>query len=114
MSAVSKNVTPASRAASTTARVPSTSRRPPKLLQPSPTTETSGPALPRLRVRRAVIRPTLCGGDPLQRGVPLREGEELELRGHDALRELAEVVDPADVPDQSDLLPAAEVADAEG
>src|SRR5919198_875079 len=51
MSAVSKSVTPASSAASTTARVPSRSRRPPKLLQPSPTTETSGPSSPNRRVR---------------------------------------------------------------
>ena len=36
MSAVSKNVTPASSAASTTARVASSSMRPPKLLQPRP------------------------------------------------------------------------------
>ena len=41
MSAVSKNVTPASSAASTTARVPASSMRPPKLLQPRPTTVTS-------------------------------------------------------------------------
>src|SRR6266542_3225485 len=53
MSAVSNNVTPASRAASTTARVPSRSTRMPKLLQPSPTTETSGPSVPNRRVRTA-------------------------------------------------------------
>jgi hypothetical protein len=40
MSAVSNNVTPSSRAASTTARVASWSIRPPKLLHPSPTIET--------------------------------------------------------------------------
>src|ERR687886_1946661 len=51
MSAVSKRVTSASSAASTTARVPSRSTRPPKLLQPSPTTETSGPSAPSRRVR---------------------------------------------------------------
>src|SRR6266540_6020388 len=51
MSAVSNSVTPASSAASTTARVPSTSTRIPKLLQPSPTTETSAPSLPNWRVR---------------------------------------------------------------
>src|SRR5262249_50877594 len=51
MSAVSRSVMPASRAASTTARVPSRSTRPPKLLQPSPTTETSGPSFPKRRVR---------------------------------------------------------------
>src|SRR5919201_6791051 len=51
MSAVSKSVIPTSRAASTTARAPSRPTRPPKLLQPSPTTETSGPSFPNLRVR---------------------------------------------------------------
>src|SRR5918911_3626403 len=51
MSAVSKSITPASSAASTTARVPSRSRRIPKLLQPRPTTETSGPSAPNRRVR---------------------------------------------------------------
>src|SRR5947208_2258818 len=53
MSAVSNSVTPSSSAASTTARVPSRSTRPPKLLQPRPTTETSGPPSPRKRVRMA-------------------------------------------------------------
>src|SRR5918992_5148907 len=53
MSAVSRSVTPASRAASTTARVPSRSTRMPKLLQPRPTTETSGPLLPNRRARMA-------------------------------------------------------------
>src|SRR5450432_3972900 len=49
MSAVSRNVTPTSSAASTTARVAASSIRPPKLLQPRPTTLTfSGP---RFRVR---------------------------------------------------------------
>src|SRR2546430_984101 len=51
MSAVSSRVTPASSAASTTARVPSRSTRRPKLLQPRPTTDTSGPSLPNRRVR---------------------------------------------------------------
>src|SRR5665213_4097437 len=49
MSAVSKKVTPAPSAASTTARVASSSIRPPKLLQPSPTTVTSSG--PSFRVR---------------------------------------------------------------
>src|SRR3954453_14205353 len=50
MSAVSKNVTPASSAASTTARVPFSSSRPPKLLQPRPTTVTwRGPSV-RVRI----------------------------------------------------------------
>ena len=46
-SAVSKNVTPASSAASTTARVAARSIRPPKLLHPSPTRETRKPLAPR-------------------------------------------------------------------
>src|SRR6188472_4159878 len=53
MSAVSMSVTPASRAASTTARVPSRPRRIPKLFVPSPTTETSGPSDPNRRARVA-------------------------------------------------------------
>src|SRR5437764_15434264 len=56
MSAVSKNVTPASSAASTTARVPSRSTRRPKLLQPSPTTVTC--RLPRVLVS-TLIQPLL-------------------------------------------------------
>src|SRR5919204_3673917 len=53
MSAVSNSVTPASSAASTTARVPARSTRLPKLLQPRPTIETSGPSAPSRRVRTA-------------------------------------------------------------
>src|SRR5215469_6676881 len=49
MSAVSNKVMPRSSALCTTARVPSTSSRAPKLLQPSPTTETRRPERPRLR-----------------------------------------------------------------
>src|SRR6516162_346436 len=49
MSAVSNKVMPRSSALCTTARVPSTSSRAPKLLQPSPTTETRSPDFPRLR-----------------------------------------------------------------
>src|ERR1700750_2972722 len=51
MSAVSISVTPASSAASITARVCSSSMRAPKLFVPRPTTETSGPPSPRMRVR---------------------------------------------------------------
>src|SRR5215212_4497981 len=47
MSAVSRNVMPASSAASITARVPARSRRRPKLLQPRPTTETVRSERPR-------------------------------------------------------------------
>src|SRR5437763_16241317 len=50
MSAVSISVTPASRAASSTARVCSRSQRRPKLFVPSPTTETSGPPSPSILV----------------------------------------------------------------
>src|SRR5687768_6811611 len=49
MSAVSNRVIPRSIARSTTARDASRSMRPPKLLQPRPTTETRSPDLPRLR-----------------------------------------------------------------
>src|ERR1700679_2656299 len=58
MSAVSRNVTPSSIAASTTARVPATSVRRPKLLQPRPAIEACTPELPSGRVgrERAVIR----------------------------------------------------------
>src|SRR5712664_2650011 len=49
MSAVSSRVMPRSSALWTTLREASRSMRPPKLLQPSPTTETSRPDLPRLR-----------------------------------------------------------------
>src|SRR5216683_949305 len=49
MSAVSKRVMPRSSALWTTLREASRSIRPPKLLQPSPTSETSRPERPRLR-----------------------------------------------------------------
>src|SRR5215831_185311 len=63
MSAVSNSVMPASSAASMTARVASKSARAPKLLQPRPTTETSGPPSPsgRVRMRRTLsvrLRPS--------------------------------------------------------
>src|ERR1700692_1594804 len=48
MSAVSKSVTPASSAASTTDLVAAASIRPPKLLQPRPTTDASRPAMERV------------------------------------------------------------------
>src|SRR5579875_3026229 len=48
MSAVSKRVTPASRAAATTSRLRASSMRPPKLLQPRPTTETSSDPIERV------------------------------------------------------------------
>src|SRR5712692_4502414 len=49
MSAVSKKVMPASRQALITAVVASASIRPPKLLQPRPTSETLRPEWPRFR-----------------------------------------------------------------
>src|SRR5580765_3908299 len=55
MSAVSNRLLPASRAASTTARVAVSSMRPPKLLQPIPTTDTS-----RLPIARVSMRRTYC------------------------------------------------------
>jgi hypothetical protein len=51
VSDVSKNVTPASSAASITANVACSSVRPPKLLQPSPTTVTSSGPSVRVRTR---------------------------------------------------------------
>src|SRR6185437_1517873 len=48
--AVSISVTPRSSALSTTSREAARSMRPPKLLVPSPTSETSGPASPNLRL----------------------------------------------------------------
>src|SRR5438874_12348055 len=49
MSAVSKKVMPASMQALTTSAVRSASSRPPKLLQPRPTSDTLSPDFPRLR-----------------------------------------------------------------
>src|ERR1700760_2822317 len=59
MSAVSKNVTPASRAASTTARVPFRSTRRPKLLQPRPTTDVRIPDFPSSREGRSAMNGSL-------------------------------------------------------
>src|SRR3954447_15072671 len=67
MSAVSSNVMPSSSAASTTARVRSRSTRPPKLLQPSPTTETVSPEAPSWRYSIGK-RPSIDGpGEPTVR-----------------------------------------------
>ena len=63
ISAVSKWVIPTSRAASTTARVWAASIRIPKLLQPSPTTETAGPSTPRRRASMPVP-PVVVGRSP--------------------------------------------------
>src|SRR5882757_1438225 len=52
MSAVSNKVTPASIAALTTLAVPAASSRQPKLLQPSPTTETSSEPMRRVFMTR--------------------------------------------------------------
>src|SRR3954462_8576144 len=64
-SAVSKRVTPTSTAASTTARVASTSSRRPKLFQPSPTTETTRPDDPSRRYCMSLTNighyPAPCG-----------------------------------------------------
>src|SRR3954462_13854183 len=57
MSAVSTNVIPSARAASTTARAPSRSRRRPKLLHPRPTRETSRPLGPSSCVRTTAFCP---------------------------------------------------------
>src|ERR1039457_2689360 len=58
VSAVSSRVTPASRAASTTARVPATSSRRPKVLPPSPATDTSSPELPTDLYRIPLLPPS--------------------------------------------------------
>src|SRR4051812_43774935 len=76
MSAVSRKSMPASSAASTTARVPSRSTRRPKLLQPSPTTETL--SSPSFRCGRSAMagdaRPssagTACGPPAPRNGYP--------------------------------------------
>jgi len=59
MSAVSKKLTPQSRAASTTIRVWAWSIRMPKLLQPSPITLTLSPLFPSLRSCMASSRTAL-------------------------------------------------------
>src|SRR5664279_1272235 len=56
MSAVSKTVMPASSAACTTPRAAAGSRRPPKLLQPSPIGETRKSVVPNGRSRMRVPR----------------------------------------------------------
>src|SRR5215216_1984835 len=63
MSAVSRNVMRASSAASITARVPARSRRRPKLLQPSPTTETARSERPSWFCRIAAQDGTLAYSD---------------------------------------------------
>src|SRR5579875_112133 len=107
MSAVSRNVTPSSIAASITARVPARSTRRPKLLQPSPTTEASSPESPSGRVficvvslmastLEAVSRPVLTPSRLQGIGEAPRDRSILALlpqRDHDELV----TVGPADV-----------------
>src|SRR5947209_18654580 len=69
MSAVSNSVTPSSNAASITARVCSRSQRAPKLFVPRPTTVTSGPPSPSVRVRMTLTLP--------------RGGQTMRTRVHD-------------------------------
>src|SRR5436190_10201 len=92
MSAVSKKVTSASSAASTTARVPSGSTRRPKLLQPRPTTDTcSGPS-----ARVSIGRAYRFGR--VRYWEDFREGETSELGEVEVLRDeivaFAERYDP--------------------
>src|SRR6266700_444471 len=83
MSAVSKKLRPASRAASTTAAAPFASVRQPKLLQPMPTTETFSEPILRNSMRRnynlknvaELTTPAPCGATP-----PLRGGECAKLK----------------------------------
>src|SRR5216683_1794497 len=67
MSAVSKRVMPRSSALWTTLREASRSIRPPKLLQPSPTSETSRPDVPRLRCFMPTCRRPLIHDDRADR-----------------------------------------------
>src|SRR3954447_27045525 len=60
MSALSKNVPPAASAASSTAAVSSAPIRRPKLLHPSPTTDTSSAESPSRRVGRSVGIPPIA------------------------------------------------------
>src|SRR4051812_23548666 len=66
MSAVSKNVAPASIAASRTAAVSSAPIRRPKLLQPSPMAGTSSAESPSRRVGRSVAIPPIASRSVLE------------------------------------------------
>src|SRR4051812_41494707 len=68
MSAVSKKLMPASSAASTTALVAASSMRPPKLLQPMPTTDTSRLPIGRVSMRRTYCR-AMASFDPGRVGI---------------------------------------------
>ena len=59
MSAVSKKLIPASSAAWTTLAVPAASSRPPKLLHPSPTTDTFNEPIQMMQKWRKVANPLL-------------------------------------------------------
>src|SRR5829696_1191471 len=96
MSAVSKNVPSASSAASTTARVASSSMRRPKLLQPRPATETSSGPSERFRIARGYrfAARGLLGGLPRRRDDGARPGRG--VAGRD--RRVRAPVRPAAVP----------------
>src|SRR5438067_829510 len=82
MSAVSMSVTPSSSAASMTARDCSRSHRPPKLFVPRPTTETSGPPSPSIRVRTSRRYPlgSVARADAAAFASPTRRAAELRKR----------------------------------
>ena len=91
-SAVSKKVMPASKAASTTAFVPASSMRMPKLLQPMPTADTHNPESP---IRRSSMTVTFArrnrtdrdGSEPAQVSRrDLSQPTRLRRRPHEARR----------------------------
>src|SRR5438876_10773507 len=101
MSAVSRKLTPASSAASITARVPSRRTRRPKLLVPSPTTDTCRSEDPsvRLGITSVAIASPRLAPEPLVYQPPRdrqwRRDVDLPLAGHRGLELLA--VEPAHV-----------------
>src|SRR5260370_39140068 len=84
MFAVSKSVIPSSSAVSITLRVCPRSIRPPKLFVPSPTTVTSGPPSPSVRVRmRRRYRSDRgwCGSGDSEPAAPGRERAQVQPGG---------------------------------
>src|SRR6516165_9281092 len=78
MSAVSKSVMPASSAAPTTASVSARPMRPPKLLQPSPTTLTVNAPIERVSTPCSLLRPAPV---PPPCTLPTAPGRETGARG---------------------------------
>src|SRR3970040_388317 len=73
---------PASRAASTTCLVPSRSSRPPKLLQPRPTTETTRSEFPTLRSSIVRTLPAPVGSvDAMEASLASLAGRVIAIAG---------------------------------